>query len=462
MPIADLQRRDTEVGRIRLGVKKGGRADRLDTFRFTSADQAMIEEIAALYGGEARPWQNDKKRQFEVITETSIIPVYIPPQIVDPWYEQWGNGVCQRRCDGIRDTVHDRPCDCSTDPRGKKSKCKPTTRVNLYLAEVAGMGVWRLETHGIYAAGEMVQMSERINGIRIPLPARLMLEQRGGKRFDREKQKVETLDYNVPVLLLDSVTSRHVALGGDAVTQVVRAAASQAIGAAEPMPALGAAPATPPPPDPEMVRRALAQIATATPEQMADLDQRIKKVGSPPELLAAFQARLAEHELARKRLAAAGEWVAAPSDEPSQAEQVLERLRTAAPDEMDGLRAEIVDLGSPELLVAAWRHRQAAHQQEAERRAEGPWDTEDPQTAPAAPPAAPEPPEPPAPTGMPPAAPVATEAPGDRQAAMTRLLVAAGAKDIKRAELDTRMRSDHEVSLKTASAEQLDALAAAL
>lgn len=441
MSIARLQRRDTEVGRIRLGKKTAsGQAGKLDTFRFTSADEAMITEIAALYGGTPAPWMNDKKRQFEVITETSVIPVYIPPQTIDPWYEQWGGSVCQRRCDGIRDVIHDRPCDCTFDSFDKPSKCKPTTRVSLYLAEIPGMGTWRLETHGIYAAGELVQLSERIHGIQVPLPARLALEQRGRKFFNREKGRVETLEYPVPVLWLDSVTSRHIAVGQDAVSQVVRAAAAGQLPAAE-TPALAAAPAGPPP-DPEMVARALAQIATATPDQMPDLDLRIKKVGSPPELLAAFQLRLGELEVERRQ------------DDQFVHDQILEVLRTAAPEEMNGLRERIMDLGSPDLLVAAWKHRAAQHQQTV---------PEAPQTAPAAPPAAQEPAPP---TDTPPQAPAAPEASGggsgDKTAAMTRLLAAGAAQGLKRADLDARMQSGHGVTLKQATAEQLDVLAAGL
>ena len=63
MPISPLvlQRRHAELGRIRLGVKvpvgTSGktRPDKLDRFRFTSPNAALIADIATLYGGEARP-----------------------------------------------------------------------------------------------------------------------------------------------------------------------------------------------------------------------------------------------------------------------------------------------------------------------------------------------------------------------------------------------------------------------
>lgn len=435
MPIADLQRRDTEVGRIRLGKKTAsGRADKLDTFRFTSPDEAMIAEIARFYGGTAAPWMNEKKRQFEVITDKDVIPVYIPPQVIDPWYESWGAGVCQRRCDGIRDIIHDQPCDCATDQQGKKSKCKPTTRVNLYLAEIPGMGVWRLETHGIYAAGEMVQLSDRINGIKVSLPARLHLEQRGRKFFNREKNKVETLDYPVPVLWLDSVTTQHVALGGDAVSRVVRAAAAQSLGAEIPVaaieapsaPALPAAPVTqtPPEPDPEMVKRALAMIATAEPEAMDGIHERIVKTGSPRVLLDAFAVRLGEHT------AAAANWTARPL-----------MLDGGEPDDGPGWGATRDDEFPPDDEF-----------------------TVDPGARPAAPAAPPAAQQPPARTEAPPTITRAPEASGgtsgDSVAAMTRLLALGNAKGYKRAQLDELMNQHFGVTLKTATAQQLDALAA--
>lgn len=465
MPIADLQRRDTEVGRIRLGKKTAsGRADKLDTFRFTSPDQAMIEEIAQVYGGTAAPWMNEKKRQFEVITEKDVIPVYIPPQVIDPWYESWGAGVCQRRCDGIRDIIHDQPCDCTTDQQGKKSRCKPTTRVNLYLAEIPGMGVWRLETHGIYAAGEMVQLSDRINGIKVPLPARLHLEQRGRKYFNPEKNRIETLDYPVPVLWLDSITTQHVALGGDAVSQVVRAAAAQRLEAdtaaaieASAAPALPAAPpaapAAParPPVDPQMVRRALATIAVAQPGEMGGIRERIRQTGDHQQLLDAFQLRLGEQEAE----AAEARRVEAERRPPARV------MDGGGDDEPPYDQDEDEDEPSVPIAVAAIDDAVAAG-------ASAPWADGERESmltaaatewAAAAPVATPEPERAAPGTEAPPAAPAAPEASGDtsgdRQAAMTRLLLLGSQKSFNRAALDEHMKQQHGVGLKAATTEQL-------
>lgn len=437
MAIAELQRRATEVGRIRLGTKVNGRQQKLDTFRFSSGAQHLIEEIAALYGGKCEPWVNGKKHLFEVVTSTNIIPIYFPPQTIDPFYEQWGGGVCVRRCDGIRDLVHDTPCDCAFDASGKPSKCKPTTRVNVMLADIQGLGVWRLETHGIYAAGEMVQLSERIAGIRMPLPARLYLEPRDGKKFNRQTGKVETQDYNVPVIMIDSVTSRHVQLGADAISQALIAGGHGPINThpaieAPSAPAIEAPKAAPQPQewDPEVIRRGLAMVADATPERMADLRDRIVKMGRPPVLVQAWEERSQHHEA-----------------EAAEARRVQAQRPPLVLDGGDGD-------SSPDGHDDEW---------EDEMRQAHAASDEPPTTPPTAPPAAS---EPAAPTEAPPAQAQAPAAPGstsaaggDRQAAMTRLLGVAGQKGMKRAELDTHMQSQHDVGLKAATAEQLNHLA---
>src|SRR6266481_3583321 len=103
MPIIDLQRKMQQVGRIRLGIKKGNRPVKIETFRFTSAYKEAIENIAALYGGEMEPWKADDKgtQQYEVITEANAITiVVVPGEVLSQWNERWSRGGCDRRCDG--------------------------------------------------------------------------------------------------------------------------------------------------------------------------------------------------------------------------------------------------------------------------------------------------------------------------------------------------------------------------
>jgi hypothetical protein len=209
MAIIGLQRRFREVGRIRIGItaptRSGKRAPRkLDKFRLTSPDRPVIEAAARAYGGTAKAWDNDGKAEWEVITDADELRVALPPNPTDlgfsQYYEQWAKGFASRRCDGERDEIHDAPCDCDPDNRA----CKATTRLTVLLPDIAGLGTWRLESHGYYAAVELggaVELIEQLAGVRSIVPARLRLDHREVRRIiDGE---AEVRKFVVPVIDLD-------------------------------------------------------------------------------------------------------------------------------------------------------------------------------------------------------------------------------------------------------------------
>src|SRR5262245_39248537 len=155
MPIKSLRPTLVEVGRIRLGYKDPDKkqADRLDQFRFTSPAKHLIDELARLYGGQPQPWQPQSggPQQYEVFSEASDIPIYLPQQRIDPWFELWtGAKACTRRCDGEVETLRRVPCICDADGLSEddRNRCKPTVRVNLMLAEMPGLQIWSLVSHG--------------------------------------------------------------------------------------------------------------------------------------------------------------------------------------------------------------------------------------------------------------------------------------------------------------------------
>jgi hypothetical protein len=170
MPIIDLQRRMRQLGEIRIGHvvatgktrrdgKPGTRPAKLNHFRFTSPSRAILAEVAALYGGEVKPWTpaNGGPAEFEVYSTTNRLPVLIPPQdAVSQWYELYAGSKCQRRCDGVTEHKKDRPCIC--DPENRE--CKITTRVNVMLRDVPALGQWLLITKGYYAATELPPAAE--------------------------------------------------------------------------------------------------------------------------------------------------------------------------------------------------------------------------------------------------------------------------------------------------------------
>jgi Recombination directionality factor-like len=210
MPIVDMQRRLHERGRLRLGEKRPDRNGqqrpaKLQTFRFTSTDRLAIDTAAEAYGGHVEAWEaGPGGAQWQVVTDATelpvIVPVGIPLPMLSQFYELWSGGGCQRRCDGQVEFLGDQQCMCDPDDR----QCKPTTRLNLLLPDLAGLGVWRLESHGWYAAAELagvVAVLERAAERGAFHPARLRAEQREVKRYD--KGKPVTHQFVVPVLDVD-------------------------------------------------------------------------------------------------------------------------------------------------------------------------------------------------------------------------------------------------------------------
>jgi hypothetical protein len=225
MPIITLQRQMRQVGRIRTGnqvVSNGKRRPaKLDTFRLTSKSRELIEAAAAAYGGTVTPWDNNGSPEFEVITTVAALDIIVPPgQAVSQWYEMWSGGGCQRRCDGVTNVLTMLPCECpaDTDERLDLAKrgqaCKATTRLNVILPALPDLGVWRLESHGYYAAVELMGAAEILamaTEVGHLIPARLRLEQRE-KRIPGQP----TNRYAVPIIEFVGTRMADLALTGEA------------------------------------------------------------------------------------------------------------------------------------------------------------------------------------------------------------------------------------------------------
>lgn len=211
MAIIGLQQQQTEVGRIRLGVKvrtSSGREApaKLDRLRFTSPRRSLIERIAELYGGTVEPWQPPRgSQQWQVITHTTEVPVLVPPQ--DPaesqWYEMWSKGGCQRRCDGQMEKISQQKCLC--DPAARD--CSMHTRLQVMLEDVPGLGAWRVDTGSYYAAVELPGIAALLAQAQGIIPAKLILSQRTVTRNGK------TMNFVVPVLDTDEWTSGQLISG---------------------------------------------------------------------------------------------------------------------------------------------------------------------------------------------------------------------------------------------------------
>ncbi len=216
--LSTIQAQTVEVGRIRLGTStpKTSRSGkpynepvRLERFRLTSRSRQLIEAAANLYGGEPGVWtpQGTSTEQYEVIIEADSLPVIVPPEACSQFFEQWNGGTCIIRCTGVRELLGERPCVCGPDP--ERRACKPYTRLSLLLAEMPGVGVWRLETHGYYAAAELPAVADLLSAAGGNVPARLEMEQREAKIPDpRDRSKTVTTQFKVPVLHVEATPAQ--------------------------------------------------------------------------------------------------------------------------------------------------------------------------------------------------------------------------------------------------------------
>lgn len=219
-----IQRSLRRLGRIRTGniVAAGQgktRPAKLDTFRFTSETRSLIDAAQEAFGGTVRPWTNPAtgKQEWEVITETDRLDIVVPPgQPVSQWMELYRQGGCERRCDGVTETISRSPCKCPSDTERRVAMakageaCKITTRLSVMLPQLPDLGSWLLETHSFYAATELAGTAEVLAAAAEQgrfLPARLRLDQREKKIPNQPTNK-----FGVPIIELVDVRMGDLAL----------------------------------------------------------------------------------------------------------------------------------------------------------------------------------------------------------------------------------------------------------
>ena len=249
-----IQRRFMELGRVRLGEKGAkGEPRKLDCFRFTSASRPLLEAVAARYGGTVQAWQGaPDEGYFELKTTSTELDIILPPTFsmsdgepTVPWsqfFELWSNGGCQRRCDGVVESLAGKPCMCNPEDRA----CDIVTRVSFMLPDLPGLGVWRLDSKGWNAAAELpgtLELLQLAASERKFIPAVLRLEKRTSKKEGQTRRFV------VPVLDLPQVSMSQLA-GGDLLSL-------NAPAPAPPKPALPSGPE--PPEDPDFAHEEFGQ-----------------------------------------------------------------------------------------------------------------------------------------------------------------------------------------------------------
>src|SRR5690606_1191089 len=205
-----------EQGRLRMGVKTARAMKALMHWRFTSPEEEPLQQLAAIYGGTVQPWSDSKasqgSKQFELLSTSSKIRVFVPPGGLSTWYELWAGGGVQRRCDGEVCFIdggdqNQTPCICNVQ---QKMMCKPKTRLSVVLPEISPFGgVWRLDTGSWNAADELAAMEQMLDSLQVTglVEASLLIEPRQRMVKGQKKQ------YVVPVLLISASAQKALASG---------------------------------------------------------------------------------------------------------------------------------------------------------------------------------------------------------------------------------------------------------
>lgn len=224
MPISPivLQRRQAELGRIRLGQKNPdkGFPMKLDRFRFTSVSEQYVCDLADLYGGTPQPWDNNGIPSWEVITDATSIPVIVVKGGLSQWMEFWAGGGCLHRCDGVTNMLTGDLCDTTEMVQvGKKklnphNESKPTTRLSVMLPELEAIGVFRMESHGWNAAAEIPAVAELAQFVGDLVPAVLhLVERRTIKDGKTSRFVVPVLDLQIGAAKLREVVAAKSGIG---------------------------------------------------------------------------------------------------------------------------------------------------------------------------------------------------------------------------------------------------------
>jgi hypothetical protein len=298
---------------------------RSSTWVITSHSEEHVRTAAKLWGGEPEQWSplNSTISQWRVITKASSIEALITPgDPLNQYNEMWSKGGCQRRCDGETELISRQACLCAREfgenwhtARGRV--CATTSRLNVMLPDLSGMGMWRAETHSFYAAqewGGMVDMVLAGTDGRGFVPVTLRIEPR---------QRVadgQTKKFPVVVVELRGVTPRQALAGPmNAATALDPGAAGQARAAIEA-------------PRPDYLAEAAAAL---TSDDVRDVWMTARQAGHVHPK--------GEDELSKQLMKIAAEKDA----ETKQARQ------EAVPDEDGAFEAEVVEESAPQWLAVA-------------------------------------------------------------------------------------------------------------
>jgi len=117
------------IGSARSGMQLNGRPMSLPTWRFTSPERGVLDDVAIAYGGTVEEWDTKSAETLQVITEAEsvdIILVGIKSNMV-----LWGRNGKIRECDGVSQVAGDdgscEDCACPSDLNERKAAAKKGT-----------------------------------------------------------------------------------------------------------------------------------------------------------------------------------------------------------------------------------------------------------------------------------------------------------------------------------------------
>lgn len=291
-PMLDIQKRHAEVFRIRLGEKgsKGEPRKLTDSIRITSPNRSVVQAFADVFGGDVRDWDG----QFEVYLPTTELPIMVlPGQSVSQWWEMYRKSVCERRCDGVTETLSGQACMCPadiTDRMAAKGACRPMTRLNVVCPDVAVVGAGSLVTHSMIAAETLPQsiaVAEAALARGLMVPAVLRVVEHKGKTH-----------YIVPQLEIVGMSLTQLTTG--------EVPAPRAVAAPEPVKAIAPAPAKKAPPRPPLPP--VGAMKPTTPPAMAKVED-VPMAGVPTNVRPAHPAQVGDiTDLIAEIKAAGDEW----------------------------------------------------------------------------------------------------------------------------------------------------------
>lgn len=294
--LMNIQRRAAEHGRLRTGYTQGNKPMRSATWVITSHSEEHVRTAAELWGGTPEAWKplNSTIEQWRVITKAAAIEALITPgDPLNQYNEMWSAGGCQRRCDGTTELLTRQPCLCARQfgeewhqqPKGRV--CSATSRLNVMLPDLSGMGMWRAETHSFYAASEwggMVDMVLAGTDGRGFVPVTLRIEPRQVVREGKTKK------FPVVVVELRGITPRQALAGPISTALALDPTGSRAVAAIEA-------------PRPDYVAEAEAALGS---DDVRDVWRKAKAAGHMDDALSAQLVAIAEAKDAEETTVEAG------------------------------------------------------------------------------------------------------------------------------------------------------------